>query len=63
MSIFSDFIEQDDELKNKFKTIKPDLLFSGLYPKGDPRYNTTGGLDPMPTGLINKISRVPVKLK
>ena len=62
MSIFSDFIEQDDELKNKFRKIKPMESWGGIYSKNDKRW-MTGGLDPMPKGLINKISRVPIKLK
>ena len=39
--------------------------WGGLYPKGDKRWNLkgTGGLDPMPIGLINKITRVPLKKK
>lgn len=62
MSIFSDFINEENQLKNKFRKIKPMESWSGIYPKGDKRW-MTGGLDPMPKGLINKISRVPIKLK
>lgn len=61
MGIFDDFVNEE-KLKLNFRKIKPMDLFSGIYPKGDKRWKT-GGLDPMPTGIINKFSRVPVKIK
>lgn len=75
MGIFDDFV-RNEKKKPKLR-IKKMESWGGLYPKGDPRWNLkgTGGLDPkdtkypmssmnsMPIGLINKITRVPLKKK
>ena len=63
MGIFDEFII-NEKLKPKLR-IKKMESWGGLYPKGDPRWNLkgTGGLQPMPIGLINKITRVPIKKK
>ena len=60
MGIFDDFV-RNEKSKPNFR-IKKMESWGGLYPKGDKRWKT-GGLDPMPIGLINKITRVPIKKK
>jgi len=55
MGIFDDFI-RNEKLKPNLRVKKVES-WGGLYPKG------TGGYDPMPVGLVNKITRVPLKKK